>query len=81
MLSLKIRIHWISEKSPQTEVRCKVKVRYRQKEQSATVIPIDNNSVKVIFDVPQRAVTPGQAAVLYNGDIVLGGGTISNFGT
>ena len=73
--------HWISEKSPQTEVRCKVKVRYRQKEQSATVIPIDNNSVKVIFDVPQRAVTPGQAAVLYNGDIVLGGGTISKFGT
>ena len=62
-------------------MRCKAKVRYRQKEQAATVIPIDNNSVKVIFDVPQRAVTPGQAAVLYNGDIVLGGGTISKIGT
>ena len=73
--------HWISEESPQNEMRCKAKVRYRQKEQAATVIPIDNNSVKVIFDVPQRAVTPGQAAVLYNGDIVLGGGTISKFGT
>lgn len=72
--------HWISEEPTQTEVRCKVKVRYRQKEQSATVIPIDNNRVKIIFDLPQRAVTPGQAAVLYNGDIVLGGGTISKFG-
>ena len=73
--------HWISEEPPQNEMRCKAKVRYRQKEQAAMVIPIDNNSVKVIFDVPQRAVTPGQAAVLYNGDIVLGGGTISKFGT
>ena len=45
------------------------------------IVAIGNNSVKVIFDVPQRAVTPGQAAVLYNGDIVLGGGTISKIGT
>ncbi len=73
--------HWISEESPQNEMRCKAKVRYRQKEQSATVIPIGNNIVKIVFDEPQRAVTPGQAAVLYNGDIVLGGGTISKFGT
>ena len=62
-------------------MRCKAKVRYRQKEQSATVIPIGNNIVKIVFDEPQRAVTPGQAAVLYNCDIVLGGGTISKFGT
>ncbi|MBQ9133601.1 MAG: tRNA 2-thiouridine(34) synthase MnmA, partial [Clostridia bacterium] len=55
------------------------KVRYRQKEQSATVIPIGNNMVKIVFDEPQRAVTPGQAAVLYSGDIVLGGGTISKY--
>ena len=73
--------HWISEESPQNEMRCKAKVRYRQKEQSATVIPIGNNIVKIVFDEPQRAITPGQAAVLYSGDIVLGGGTISNFGT
>ena len=72
--------HWISEESPQNEMRCKAKVRYRQKEQSATVIPIGNNIVKIVFDEPQRAITPGQAAVLYSGDIVLGGGTISNFG-
>ena len=73
--------HWISEEPPQNEMRCKAKVRYRQKEQAATVIPIGNNIVKIVFDEPQRAITPGQAAVLYSGDIVLGGGTISKFGT
>ena len=73
--------HWISEEPPQNEIRCKAKVRYRQKEQSATVISIGNHTVKVVFDELQRAVTPGQAAVLYSGDIVLGGGTISKFGT
>ena len=73
--------HWISDEPPQNEIRCKAKVRYRQKEQSATVISIGKHTVKVIFDEPQRAVTPGQAAVLYSGDIVLGGGTISKFCT
>jgi len=73
--------HWISDEPPQNEIRCKAKVRYRQKEQSATVISIGKHTVKVIFDEPQRAVTPGQAAVLYSGDIVLGGGTISKFYT
>ena len=65
------------------KMKCVAKLKFVivKKEQAATVIPIDNNSVKVIFDVPQRAVTPGQAAVLYSGEIVLGGGTISNFGT
>ena len=42
---------------------------------------IGETTVKLVFDEPQRAITPGQAAVLYNGDIVLGGGTISKFGT
>lgn len=73
--------HWISEEPPQKEIRCKAKVRYRQKEQSASVIPIDNNMVRIVFDESQRVATPGQAAVLYSGDIVLGGGTISNFST
>ena len=73
--------HWISDEPPQNEIRCKAKVRYRQKEQSATVISIGKHTVKVIFDEPQRVVTPGQAAVLYSGDIVLGGGTISKFCT
>lgn len=61
---------------PATEIRCKVKVRYRQKEQWATVTAVDSATVQIIFDEPQRAITSGQAAVLYDGDIVLGGGTI-----
>lgn len=70
--------NWISGESPNTEIRCKVKVRYRHPEQWARVIPINSDTVRIVFDEPQRAITPGQAAVLYEGDIVLGGGTILN---
>ena len=74
-------VNWIAGEAPKGEIRCKAKVRYRQKEQWATVMLIGETTVKIVFDEPQRAITPGQAAVLYNGDIVLGGGTISKFGT
>lgn len=66
----------ISGEALKSEIRCKVKVRYRQKEQWATVTPTDETAVKIVFDEPQRAITPGQSAVLYDGDTVLGGGTI-----
>ena len=66
-------IPWDSLSAP---VRCKVKTRYRQPEQPATVEQIGEDLLKITFDEPQRAVTPGQAAVLYDGDLVLGGGTI-----
>ena len=69
--------NWISCEAPMGEIRCKAKVRYRQKEQWATVLPIGDATVKIVFDEPQRTITPGQAAVLYDGDIVLGGGTIA----
>lgn len=52
------------------------KIRYNQKEQPATVVQTDEDSLKIIFDEPQRAVTAGQAAVLYDGDTLVGGGTI-----
>lgn len=52
------------------------KIRYNQKEQPATVTQTDENHFKIVFDEPQRAVTKGQAAVLYDGDTVVGGGTI-----
>lgn len=52
------------------------KVRYSQLEKPATIFPLDNGNVKVIFDEPQRAVTTGQAVVFYDGDTVVGGGTI-----
>ena len=57
-------------------IKCKVKTRYRQPEQPATVEQLGEDLIKITFDEPQRAVTPGQAAVLYDGDMVLGGGTI-----
>ena len=52
------------------------KIRHSQFEQAATVYPLDNGRAKVVFDQPQRAITPGQAVVLYRGDLVVGGGTI-----
>ncbi|MDR0511998.1 MAG: tRNA 2-thiouridine(34) synthase MnmA [Treponema sp.] len=58
-------------------VRVKVKVRYLQKEQWAHIEQIEDNKVMVIFEKPQRAVSPGQAAVFYDGEYVVGGGTIT----
>ena len=68
--------NWILGEAQIGEMRCKVKTRYRQAERWATAIPIGESTVKIIFDEPVRAVTPGQAAVLYDGDVVLGGGVI-----
>ena len=68
--------NWTAGEAPKGKIRCKAKVRYRQKEQWATVMPIGEATVKITFDEPQRAITPGQATVLYDGDVVLGGGTI-----
>lgn len=67
---------WISGEAPRGAIRCKAKIRYRQPEQSATAFPHGDGSVTVKFDAPQRAITPGQALVLYDGDTVLGGGVI-----
>ncbi len=53
-----------------------VKIRYSAPKVKATLIPIDDNTIKVVFDEPQRAVTPGQAVVFYDDNIVIGGGTI-----
>ena len=57
-------------------LRCKAKARSRMVEQPATVYPEENGLCRVVFDEPQRALTTGQAVVLYDGDLVLGGGTI-----
>jgi len=50
--------------------------RARSGAAASTVTPLDGGRVRVVFDGPQRAVTPGQAAVFYDGNVVLGGGTI-----
>ena len=68
--------NWIAGAAPQEPVRCTAKTRYRQKEVEAVAYPMEDGSVKIIFDTPIRAITPGQAAVLYDGDVVLGGGEI-----
>ncbi len=60
----------------ENEMRVKAKLRYSQVEQEATVKPMENGEVLVEFDVPQRAPSSGQAAVFYDGDYVVGGGTI-----
>ncbi|MCL2838807.1 MAG: tRNA 2-thiouridine(34) synthase MnmA [Oscillospiraceae bacterium] len=57
-------------------IRVNAKIRYRHAEQPATVWQIDDDTIKVEFDEPQRAITKGQAVVLYDGDMVVGGGTI-----
>ena len=68
--------NWISIPALTGPMRVKAKARYRQTEQPATVRPLDNGLVQVVFDEPQRAITRGQAVVLYDGDVVVGGGTI-----
>ena len=57
-------------------IRLKAKVRYRQVEQLCTVEQTGADTIRVVFDQPQRAITPGQAVVLYDGDVVVGGATI-----
>jgi len=69
-------INLISVPYLEGEVRLKARVRYRQTEQWATVTQPEENRLRVEFDAPQRAVTRGQAVVLYDGDLVVGGGTI-----
>ncbi|MFR1050975.1 MAG: tRNA 2-thiouridine(34) synthase MnmA [Lachnospirales bacterium] len=69
-------VNWIPFDAPAGPLRVTACIRYHQKEQPATVSMTRNGKLRVVFDAPQRAVTPGQAVVLYQGDLVLGGGTI-----
>lgn len=68
--------NWILYENPPQEFRAKARIRYRQEEQWATVRVIDERNVSIEFDEPQRAIAKGQAVVLYNDSIVIGGGTI-----
>jgi tRNA-specific 2-thiouridylase len=68
--------NWISGAAPGGPVRCGAKIRYRNKEQPASAVVLEDGIVKVSFDESQRAITPGQAVVLYDGELVLGGGVI-----
>ena len=69
-------INLISVPELSVPVRVKARVRYRQSEQWATAVQTGEDTLRVEFDEPQRAITRGQAVVLYDGDVVVGGGTI-----
>ncbi len=69
-------INLISVPKIEGKMRVKAKIRYRQNEQSAEVTQIGDDEIRVEFDEPQRAITRGQSVVLYDGDTVVGGGTI-----
>lgn len=69
-------LNWVSKKEKETIFKCTAKFRYRQQDQGVTVILKNDNRCTVIFDDPQRGITPGQAVVFYNGEVCLGGGII-----
>jgi tRNA-uridine 2-sulfurtransferase len=69
-------VHWVSKRQLEGPFRCTAKFRYRQPDQGVTVTALSDGSCEVIFDHPQKAITPGQAVVFYDGEICLGGGTI-----
>ena len=70
------RVNWIAGEAPAAPFRCTAKTRYRQVEAPGLAGPLPAHRLRLTFDEPQRAITAGQAAVLYDGDEVLGGGTI-----
>lgn len=70
-------MNFISTSGLECEMRVKAKIRYSSKEADASILPATDGKVQVRFDIPQRAITPGQSVVFYNGDEVVGGGVIS----
>ena len=72
-------LNWIAIARPEHPVKVKAKVRYRHPEAEAVVKPLDEDSVYVKFTEPQMAITPGQTIVFYDGDTVIGGGTINSW--
>ena len=68
--------NWLSIPEPEHPIRVTARTRYRQRENLATVWPLAGSRARIVFDQAQRAITPGQAVVLYDGELVLGGGTI-----
>ena len=69
-------LNWISIAPPERPVRANVRTRYHGAETPATITPLPDGTARIELDTPQRAVSPGQAAVFYDGDLVVGGGTI-----
>ena len=73
------QMHWVSREKPATPLRCAVKTRYRQEDIPCTLTYLNDDEIEVIFDQPQKAVTPGQSAVFYLGEECLGGAIIGRY--
>ena len=69
-------VNWISGREPSESVRATVRIRYRHDPAAAEIHPLDGGRARIVFDQPQRAITPGQAAIFYDTEEVLGGGWI-----
>jgi len=70
-------VNWIAFVAPEAPVRARVRIRNRHEPAEAEVTPLDATTARINFFEPQRAITPGQAAVFYSGELVLGGGWIA----
>ncbi len=70
------QLDWCSNQALNETIVCTAKTRYRQADQICKVIPLENDRCRVLFDEPQRAITPGQSVVFYQDEICLGGGII-----
>jgi tRNA-specific 2-thiouridylase len=71
-----VSCNWII-KTPKDSFRAKVKIRCRQTEEWAVIFPCPRTAAHILFDEPQRAIAPGQHAVVYDGDTIIGGGVIA----
>ena len=69
-------VNWVAFDTPNEPVRAEVKVRYRHDPVAATIHPTPDDTARIVFDEPQRAVTPGQATIFYRGEEVIGGGWV-----
>ncbi len=70
------KVNWIAIEKPDKELSASVKIRYKHDGAPAIIYPLEHARVRVEFKQPERAITPGQSAVFYDGDIVIGGGWI-----
>jgi len=73
---LATHIHWVADQAPSLPLRCSAKTRYRQPDQDCTIEKYSDDTIKVVFTQPQRAMTPGQSVVFYRAGECLGGAVI-----
>ena len=71
------RVNWVAMAPPTAPIQVEAQVRYRSSPAAATLVPLEGGRVKLLFDGDQFGITPGQAAVFYRGDVLLGGGLIA----